>query len=145
MFYVFFMVGCLAAHHMTLWEDAVQRWWGITFAVFVITVFITIDDEYRYLLAGMASIPALHGLIRSTIFDGDRILLWLGRNVLTIYLFNTIFIGLMRGVVSLVTVPSEHMVALFALSLPVGLLGPVFLRYLLTCWPATRRVVPWIT
>ena len=144
MFYVFFMAGCLAAHHMTVWEDVVQRWWGIAFAVFVVTVFITIDHEYRYILAGMASIPALHGLVRWTILDDSKFLLWLGDNAFTIYLFNTIFIGVVRGLVALAVVPSQHMVLLYALSLPAGLLGPILLRYLMVRLPVGRRVVPWI-
>lgn len=83
----------------------------------------------RLLTLGPIAMPALHSLLRLPWLSSDRIFMALGRYSLMIYLFNTIFIGLAKGVLlSFAAWSSSDFVTLAAILMTSGLLGPILLK-----------------
>ncbi len=84
------------------------------------------------LLVGALSLPALHGLVRHSSLFFASTLLWLGRNSFMIYLFNTIFIGISKGLLLRVTDWNGGHFLFFASFLMIsGIFGPIVLRQML--------------
>ncbi|HEU0095348.1 MAG TPA: acyltransferase family protein, partial [Rhizomicrobium sp.] len=131
-YFAFFAIGGLvAAHH-----DRIEPWfrralplWLILFVATLLTEWTVLPAQARLLLCGTAAIPALHGLVQSRLFARDRLLLALGDYAFTIYLLNTIAIGLAKaGYLKLA--PFHGVSATFALALffAAGTLVPILLR-----------------
>ncbi|HEX7389641.1 MAG TPA: acyltransferase [Acidiphilium sp.] len=83
----------------------------------------------RLLTLGPIAMPALHALLRFPCLSSDRILMALGRYSLMIYLFNTIFIGLAKGVLlSFAAWSNRDFIPLAAILMASGLFGPILLK-----------------
>jgi fucose 4-O-acetylase-like acetyltransferase len=131
-YFVFFALGGLIAIH----RDRIEPWfrralplWLILFAASLLTEWTALPAQARLLICGTAAIPALHGLVQSRLFARDRLLLTLGDYAFTIYLLNTIAIGLAKaGYLKLA--PFRGASATFALALffAAGILMPILLR-----------------
>ena len=94
------------------------------------------------LLCGLAAIPALHGLVQIRALSRERMLLVLGQSAFSIYLLNTIVIGLAKaGYLKLA--PFEGASATFALMLffLAGLLVPILIQRLTARVPALDRIM----
>lgn len=138
-FFLFFVLGGVVATHrervMVLFDRHLWVWLAL-FAVTLCGVFLFVPDSVERLLAGTASIPALHALVCRAPLDKSRALVWIGSFSFAIYLFNTIFIGLAKAIIVLAA-PFEGLIALLGLPLlfAAGLFGPIALRE-----TAVRRV-----
>jgi hypothetical protein len=104
-YYVFFMVGGLASEHEKTWLGWMDRYVFYTLAFFavVVTVFTLaqtrqLDWQIKMLIAGVLSMPALHGLVRRPALRESAALLYFGLFSFVIYLLNTPCIGLIKGV-----------------------------------------------
>ncbi|HEX3484808.1 MAG TPA: acyltransferase, partial [Micropepsaceae bacterium] len=87
--------------------------------------------ELRIVICGLASIPAIHAVLSLREWHQTDILAWLGRNSFVIYLLNTVFIGLTKGIVLRVAPVLIPFVPLtLGLLFAAGLLGPIYLREL---------------
>ncbi|MCF3948226.1 acyltransferase [Acidiphilium sp. AL] len=83
----------------------------------------------RLLTLGIVAMPALHALVRFPGLSSDRILATIGRYSLMIYLFNTSFIGLAKGVLlRLASWNGEHFLGFACALMAAGLLGPILLK-----------------
>jgi fucose 4-O-acetylase-like acetyltransferase len=134
---VFFAIGALAARHAGKWHAFVDRCWPVLFTLLIgalalVACFGAAWPEKADLLPiGIISMPALHGLVRHLPLPFASILLWLGQNSFMIYLFNTIFIGLTKGILFQVTTwDGNHFLPFAALLMLSGNLGPVLLKKL---------------
>jgi fucose 4-O-acetylase-like acetyltransferase len=131
-YFVFFALGGLIAAHRSRIEPWFRRalpLWLLLFAATLATEWTALPVQARLLLCGVAAIPALHGLVQSRLFARDRLLLALGDYAFTIYLLNTIVIGLAKaGYLKLA--PFHGASATFALALffAVGTLVPILVR-----------------
>ena len=143
MYYVFFVAGCVAAERAEAWDRFVAGAWVPALLLFVVLDGLLLHVEYRYLFVGLASMPALHGLVRSRFFGDDRVLLFFAKYTLIISLLNTLIIGVVRGVMGRFVVPSQHTLLLILCSFPVGLLGPILVRRLLGLFPPGRVIARW--
>ena len=131
-YFVFFAIGGFVAAH----RDRIEPWfrralplWVALFAATLLSEWTMLPAPVRLLLCGLAAIPALHGLVQSRLFVRDRLLLVLGDYAFTIYLLNTIAIGLAKaGYLKLA--PFHGASATFALALffAVGTLVPILVR-----------------
>lgn len=131
-YFIFFAIGGLVAAQ----RDRIEPWfrralplWLLLFAAALLTEWTALPAQARLLLCGVASIPALHGLVQSRLLARDNVLLTLGDYAFTIYLLNTIAIGLAKaGYLKLA--PFHGVSATFALALffAAGTLVPILLR-----------------
>lgn len=149
-YYVFFMLGGIAATHEAAWLRFIDRHALVLFGCFLALVVFqmtpasySIPWHYRVFLAGVVSMPALHGLVRRRFLLESKLLLFLGVFSFVIYLFNTPCIGLLKGVM-LKFIPWDglYFLLLYApLLLLGGIFGPILIkRYLLRPLPAIDRI-----
>lgn len=149
-FYVFFIAGCMACRHSKPWLWLVDRTWPFALILFVAADFGTLsvwilESPWRYLVVGLLSAVGLHGLVRSRLLASDRFLLFIAESTLSIYLFNTIFIGIARAIFVKVASPADHMLLFYVVCFPVGLAGPMLLRESLSRFPMTRPLAFYIS
>jgi fucose 4-O-acetylase-like acetyltransferase len=145
---LFFVVGLAAAELGGRWCILVDRWWPAFLAAFaavlawVVANFAAVDERLRLLACGLLAIVAFHGLVRSRLCSGNQWLLVLGNFSFVIYLLNTPFIGLAKGVMLKVSPWDGYAFLVFA---PVmtfaGIAGPMLLkRYAFRRLPALDRL-----
>ncbi|HQT65042.1 MAG TPA: acyltransferase [Acidocella sp.] len=131
---LFFAAGILAGMQWPHWTALIDRHWrwllGIFALGFVSIVLFGKDWPVAVTLLpmGLVSMPALHGLVRYSRPYWCHIFQWLGRYCFMIYLFNTISIGLAKGLLLHVSdwdgvhfVPFAIVLMLSGCLLPVGL------------------------
>jgi fucose 4-O-acetylase-like acetyltransferase len=132
---VFFASGALAASGGEKWSKFVDRVWSYFLMLFLCCLSLvacfgaTWPEKLDLLPIGILSMPALHGLVRHKALPFASVLLWLGQNSFMIYLFNTIFIGVAKGLLLHVTNwDGGHFLPFAALLMISGSLGPVLLK-----------------
>jgi fucose 4-O-acetylase-like acetyltransferase len=130
-FFLFFAIGGLVAARQDIepWFRQAVLLWLLLFNATLFTEWTAIPAQARMLLCGIAAIPALHGLVQIQFFARDRVLRALGGYAFSIYLLNTIVIGLAKaGYLKLA--PFEGVSATIALSLffAAGTLVPILIR-----------------
>jgi fucose 4-O-acetylase-like acetyltransferase len=103
-FMAFFALGGLASDAGQAWLDLIDRYfpWALLALLLVLALaqleFPAWNPDAALFVCGTLSMPALHGLVRSRYFTSSSILLTLGTYSFVIYLLNTPFIGLVKGV-----------------------------------------------
>jgi fucose 4-O-acetylase-like acetyltransferase len=132
---IFFVLGVCAGRAGEGWSrfvDANWRWLGAGFAgalALIICCGAGWPEGLELLPVGALSMPVLHGLVRNCRADFTRVFLWLGRYSFMIYLFNTMFIGLAKGILLLGTDwNGAHFIPFAACLMAAGILGPVALK-----------------
>lgn len=147
-YYVFFVAGAAAACAGSRWLSLIDRLALPALVLLLISVvgavvfFDSVPGPVRLLTCGLLSIPALHGITRTTALSRSAVLLWVGTYSFVIYLFNTPFIGLAKGLL-LKVMPWDGLN--FLLFLPVllvaGVVGPVLLKqWVLVRFPRLDRL-----
>jgi peptidoglycan/LPS O-acetylase OafA/YrhL len=135
---VFFAAGVSAAALGAGWEGFADRYWRPLAVVFVAALAAIVvfgagwPPAAELLPAGALSMPVLHGLVRNSRLCSGPVFLWLGRYSFMIYLFNTWFIGLAKGLFLLLAGSwdgTEFLPAAMTMML-AGTLGPVALKRL---------------
>jgi fucose 4-O-acetylase-like acetyltransferase len=133
-YFVFFVLG-LAAGAAPGWVAWVDRYWRVLGVVFlgllgrVVLFGDFVSFPVTLLFTGALSMPVLHGLVRTFSETPSRVFLYLGRYSFMIYLFNTLFIGLAKGMLLRVTSWDGAHFLPFAVALTcAGTLGPVALK-----------------
>jgi fucose 4-O-acetylase-like acetyltransferase len=130
---IFFALGALAASFDEGWIRFIDRYWPICLGLLaVLLLAIAVDGaawpvRLTLLPAGALSMPALHGLVR--FLGASPSLSFVGRYSFMIYLFNTLFIGLAKGLMlQLSSWDGAHFLP-FAMALMLaGTMGPVALK-----------------
>lgn len=132
---LFFAVGLCAGSLGTTWTTWIDRHHRHLLALFAAGfILMTLDGRVipfnlRLVVLGLIAMPALHALVRIPWLSSDRTLVTIGRYSMTIYLFNTIFIGLAKGALLAVTSWNGDHFAGFAIALmAAGMLGPILLK-----------------
>jgi fucose 4-O-acetylase-like acetyltransferase len=133
-YFVFFALG-IAAGMAPGWVAWLDRYWrklGVVFAGLLVWIVLCgdiVSFPVTLILTGALSMPVLHGLVRNLVKTPARVFLFLGRYSFMIYLFNTLFIGLAKGLLLLVTSWDGAHFLPFAVALAcAGTLGPVALK-----------------
>jgi len=131
---VFFVAGAWAGRLGDLWSRAIDRFWPPAMALFLAALIAvglfgrTWPESATLLVVGMLSLPTLHGWLRSLTVPSPALLL-LGRYSFMVYLFNTMFIGLAKGLLSLVwSWDGAGFLPFAAALMGAGLLGPLSLK-----------------
>lgn len=147
-FYVFFVLGCLAASHQGAWLDLMDRHATAWLGAFAMTLTAASVMGYKYfdytafLVCGCLSIPALHALVRRPVFAHSRVLATLGLYSFVIYLLNTPFIGLVKGLgLKLLPWDGPNFLLYAPVLLLAGIIGPIVVReHLFRRVPALYRM-----
>ncbi|MGC9268544.1 acyltransferase family protein [Acidiphilium sp.] len=145
---LFFGLGIAAGALGARWTVWIDRWrWpllGVFASGFVLIALEGRDWPFdlRLLVFGIIAMPALHSLVRSSWLSSDRTLVTIGRYSLMIYLFNTIFIGLAKGLLFHITTwNGDHFPAFLGALMLAGMMGPILLkRTVLRAFPALDRM-----
>jgi fucose 4-O-acetylase-like acetyltransferase len=134
---VFFAMGASAAAAEQKWNWFVDRYWRLLALVFTVALAMIVvfgaswPPAAELLPVGALSMPVLHGLVRNSRLFSGPVFLWLGRYSFMIYLFNTWFIGLTKGLLLLLLAASwdgdKFLPAAMTMML-AGTLGPVALK-----------------
>jgi fucose 4-O-acetylase-like acetyltransferase len=131
---VFFLAGAWAGLPGSCWERRIDHLWPRAMALFLAALTAigafgrNWSPDITLLAVGLISLPALHGWLRSFRVPSPA-LLRLGRYSFMVYLFNTMFIGLAKGLLSLIWSWNGAAFLPFAAALMgAGLLGPLSLK-----------------
>lgn len=132
---VFFAAGALAGVRDEGWTRFVDRHWrGCLLLLLCLLIAVACfgahwPEKAVLLPAGLLSMPALHGLVRHLRLPFARASLWLGQYSFMIYLFNTICIGLAKGLLLRVASwDGANFIPFAAVLMLAGSLGPVLLK-----------------
>jgi fucose 4-O-acetylase-like acetyltransferase len=132
---VFFVLGVAAGLAGARWNAFMDRHWPVCMAVFLLGLAAVIGfgapwPVKNYLLwTGCISFPAIHGWLRNSCQDPRRVFLFLGRYSFMIYLCNTWFIGLAKGVLLHAwSWDGANFLPFAALLMLWGVLGPITLK-----------------
>ncbi len=138
MFAPFFLLGAAAGFAGARWDALVERIWPWAMAMFGACLMAIVvcgpesvfEERLSLLLVGAISLPAIHGLLRCSCFIPlQSIFLLLGRYCFMIYLFNTLFIGLAKGILLLAwSWDGAHFVVFACVLMGAGLMGPMALK-----------------
>jgi fucose 4-O-acetylase-like acetyltransferase len=135
-YFLFFAIGGWVAAERAWIEPWFRRalpLWLLLFAVTLLSEWSALPVQVRLLVCGLAAIPALHGLVQSRLFARDRLLLTLGDYAFTIYLLNTIVIGLAKaGYLKVAPFWGPYATVALALFFVAGTLVPILIRRYVT-------------
>lgn len=138
---LFFLLGAWAVQHQASFNAMCGRWYG--WALSLLAALLLLPMVWLPTIAGALSLPALFGLSQALCQRGrGGWLIFLGLNSFTIYLMNSLCLGLGRVVV-LRTVGWDdwRFPPLALLLLALGLLGPIAVqRLLLSRQPYLNRI-----
>ncbi len=134
---VFFALGVAAGAARDDWLGFVDRAWRWLAVVFFGLIgFVILRSDFisfsvTLLLVGVVSFPVIHGFVRNFRYFASRTCLWLGRYSFMIYLFNTLFIGLAKGLLLHVADwDGPHFLPFAVVLMLSGIFGPVALKRL---------------
>jgi len=144
-FYVFFVLGGVAAEAGAGWlrrlDEWAWLWFGVLGAALAATYWalaagwIHIDDPRQtatMLICGVASIPAVHALVRRRPLARSALLLSLAYYTFVIYLLNTPWIGFVKALALKVMPWDGRNFLLFApLLMLAGVFGPILTKQLI--------------
>ena len=157
-FFIFFVAGGLAARAGAQWWSLIDRWYPVAlFALLAVLIYASggfvhfdwvdgADAHFPYkgymLLAGLLSMIALHGLMRNAVIARSNWLVFIGSMVFAIYLFNTICLGLTKGVLLKFLHWNVQDFPIFLIVMMiVGVGAPILIkRYILPSIPPLDRV-----
>lgn len=132
-FFLFFAVGGLVAARPRIESrfHPLVLAWLLLFNATLFTEWTALPGQARMLLCGLAAIPALHGLVKARFLARERVLRILGENAFSIYLLNTIVIGLMKaGYLKLASFEGASATFALALFFAGGVVVPILIRKL---------------
>ncbi len=135
---VYFSIGIFIASHyqfaMTL-MDRYRIWALVTFLLSFSLLTFDISMQIAKLFIGLASIPALHALMRWGWISNSSTLLNWGLLSYAIYLMNTIAIGFVKGVTLYYTTwDGVNFLWIAPLLLLAGLYGPIVVKLYVLPW-----------
>lgn len=131
-YFVFFVLGGVAAQFLTTYHAIIDRWkWAFigAFGASLALTFLDINWVLRMAIVGTLSLPALHALVRLPKLNNSQILLFLGKYSFVIYLFNTIMIGLAKGVMfKFISWHGANFLIFVPVLFAAGLIAPILLK-----------------
>lgn len=98
-FLPYFLLGCLVMRNQEEYFRLLDHYWVLWIAVFVLAL-VFLDPSADKSWLGLAAIPALHALVRVSPISHWRFLACLGVCSFSIYLMNSLCIGVAKGVIT---------------------------------------------
>lgn len=139
MFAPFFLFGAAAGFMSARWNDVLDSIWPWAMGLFLVSLLAVAAyfsspsvaaQKLRLLLVGTISLPAIHGWLRCFRFIPlQKAFLLLGRYSFMIYLFNTLCIGLAKGLMLYAwSWDGAHFFPFACALMCAGLCGPMALK-----------------
>jgi hypothetical protein len=115
---------------------------GTVFSVSLVLATMQVQPELTGEICALSSLAFVHGLMRTDWSGRADALMWLGQFSFAIYLFNTLTIGLAKGVLlKIAPWDGVNFLGFFPILLASGLIGPVLLKkVLLDRFPVLARL-----
>jgi hypothetical protein len=134
-FFVYFLIGCAVGKYRAQAMDWIGKTLPLSGAVFSISLVLAtmqVAPDLTGEICALSSLAFIHGLTRTDWLDRSDALMWFGKFSFVIYLFNTLTIGLVKGVL-LKVAPWDgiNFLAFFPILLLSGVIGPVLLKKIL--------------
>jgi fucose 4-O-acetylase-like acetyltransferase len=134
LFFAFFMLGAVARRYHDRYLPLLDRYAPVALACFAASFvvwragLIPGNTESLFVM-GVLSMPALHALVRLRALESSEILYVLGGYSFVIYLLNTIWIGLTKGVLlQFVAWDGPMFLVIAPLLLIAGIMGPILTK-----------------
>lgn len=132
LFIGYFFAGGVAITYREQWLAIMDRYLWLFWVVFIATIILTRMSGIFMLsliACGLTSIPALHGLARRAWMQKSKVLDLFGRYSFSIYLLNTVGIGLAKGVLYLfMNWNGPRFLIFLPILLLAGLVGPIIVK-----------------
>jgi fucose 4-O-acetylase-like acetyltransferase len=134
-FFIYFLIGCVAGKYRAQAMQFIDKMLpisGVIFSISLVLATMQVAPELTGEICALSSLAFIHGLMRTDWSERVDALVWLGKFSFVIYLFNTLTIGLAKGVL-LKIAPWDgiNFLAFFPVLLISGLIGPVLLKAIL--------------
>lgn len=128
-YFLFFALGGAAVRGWGTYTSWVDRFWVLALLSLVVVLGTGFSAGQAWIIAALLSVPALHGLCRRE-FPGGRILMFVGGVTFSIYLMNTMAIGVTKAVLlKLISWDGLNFVFLFfPLLMFAGVVVPILLK-----------------
>jgi fucose 4-O-acetylase-like acetyltransferase len=144
-FFVYFLIGCVAGKYLTpamKFIDTTLPVSGVVFSVSLVLATMQVEPSLTGTICALSSLAFIHGIMRTTWLDDTEALLWFGKFSFVIYLFNTLTIGVTKGMLlKIAPWDGVNFLAFFPILLLGGLIGPVLLKkVLLDRFPVLNRL-----
>lgn len=139
---LFLIIGATLARHFAAFTRGLDKFGWAALGLFIALSLFHHLLPYPKLVLGLLSVPALMFFIRLPVIRDSEVLLIWGKYVFVIYLFNTLFIGLVKGI-GLKVMPwdGSNFLIYFPLLVATGMLLPIaFKKWVLVKWPALDRI-----
>jgi fucose 4-O-acetylase-like acetyltransferase len=144
-FFIYFLIGCVAGKYRAQAMQLIDKTLpisGTVFSVSLVLATMQVQPELTGEICALSSLAFVHGLMRTDWSGRADALMWLGQFSFAIYLFNTLTIGLAKGVLlKIAPWDGVNFLGFFPILLASGLIGPVLLKkVLLDRFPVLARL-----
>jgi fucose 4-O-acetylase-like acetyltransferase len=144
-FFVYFLIGCAAGKYRAQAMQFIDKTLpvsGVVFSISLVLATMQVEPELTEEICALSSLAFIHGLTRTDWLDRSDALLWFGKFSFVIYLFNTLTLGLTKGVLlKIAPWDGVNFLGFFPILLMSGVIGPVLLKkVLLDRFPVLGRL-----
>ncbi len=142
---IFFTLGAVAVVHYESYLKYIDSYRALFWVIFCLSfllMYFGVGKEVSKLVIGLCSIPALHALVRTQTAEKMHFLISWGLLSFSIYLMNTITIGLAKGItLKFMDWDGHNFLIVAPILLVAGLYGPIFIkRYIIARIPIIDRI-----
>ncbi|MDT4289252.1 acyltransferase [Methylomonas sp. MO1] len=130
-YFLFFALGVVVVSFYDKYLNVIDKYCYVFFILFFLSFFTVsyFSPLVSKMVIGFFSLPALQALMRSGFLSKTSIWGMLGKYTYSIYLMNTILIGLVKGVLLKFIAWDGHNFLIFApILLLSGVFGPIFIK-----------------
>lgn len=141
-YYVFFVVGCIAADREFLQRFSGSRLRIAAIAGLLLVLMAPWNRDYGLLVCGLISCLAVPALVDVLPERLRSMLGYFGRLSMTIYLLNVIFIGVAKVAYErIIPLPQQYFGLLLLVTFVTGLLAPILLKRTVDAAPALSKTL----
>jgi hypothetical protein len=142
-YFLFFAIGVIVIQYYQKYLYIIDKYHSIFFVLFLLSFFLVpyLPESESKIIISIFSIPALQGLMRTNILSRLPVWEFYGKYTYSIYLMNTIFIGITKGLLFIVITWNGYNFLLIApILIIVGIYVPIFIKkYILVQLPILDR------
>ena len=124
-----FVLGCVAGDQYQRYSELLDRYGAFFVTPFLVLLAFAVPWGVPKFVLGLLSIPACHAMIRMNAAEFRGVFKTLGKYTFPIYLMNTAFIGLSKGVLLQVSSwDGAHFLWFAPTLLIAGIVGPILVK-----------------
>lgn len=143
-YFMFFSLGVLAIRYYEFYLELIDKYCIFFIGIFLSSFLLTsyIPPAESKMVISLFSLPALHGLVRRAPFSKMTVWNLFGAYTYSIYLMNTITIGVTKGIILKFTSwDGSHFLWIAPLLFLAGMCGPIVIKkYIFVKFPLLDKV-----